>query len=117
MPDGDGLDELFGSRLADLSQELRTRLILILGPTRRLLRDANLTTAQRADLKTVFRNGNELLDLVNDLLKDARQAPDSVPQQRPPITTINPCSSVVNCGTASPEATSPSQFGSGAAGR
>jgi signal transduction histidine kinase len=66
--DGAGLDKLVDARFAGISQELRTRLILILGPTRRLLRDANLTSAQRSDLKTVFRNGNELLDIVNDLL-------------------------------------------------
>jgi hypothetical protein len=80
--DVEGFDEQVGARFADLSQELRTRLILILGPTRRLLRDANLTTGQRNDLKTVFRNGNELLDIVAALVKSAQPDTDSVPQQR-----------------------------------
>lgn len=66
------LDELKSAFFANVSHELRTPLTLILGPTRRLLRDTTLTSTQRNDLKTVYRNGNELLDLVNDLLETAR---------------------------------------------
>lgn len=66
------LDDLKSALFATVSHELRTPLTLILGPTRRLLRDESLTSQQRNDLKTVYRNGNELLDLVNDVLEIAR---------------------------------------------
>jgi signal transduction histidine kinase/ActR/RegA family two-component response regulator len=66
------LDEMKSAFFANVSHELRTPLTLILGPTRRLLKSLPLTAAQVADLRTVYRNGNELLDLVNDLLETAR---------------------------------------------
>jgi hypothetical protein len=111
-PNDDGrLDELVAARVADISQELRTRLILVLGPTRRLLRDANLTSAQRSELKTVFHYGNELLDIVTDM------AQITLIPSMTRIPTMRQCSSVENCGTEWPPVTSRSPSGSGAADR
>ncbi len=60
--------------LSNMSHELRTPLNAILGLTR-LMRDevaGSLTSQQEQYLDVVLRNGNSLLDLINDILDLAR---------------------------------------------
>ncbi|MBF2047030.1 MAG: PAS domain-containing protein, partial [Elainella sp. C42_A2020_010] len=56
------------SFLANMSHELRTPLNAILGFTQLLERDAATTPAQQEYLKTINRNGEHLLQLINDVL-------------------------------------------------
>ncbi|PTX96534.1 PAS domain S-box protein [Opitutus sp. ER46] len=55
--------------LANMSHEIRTPMNAILGFTQLLLRDANVTPDQRERLKTIDRNGEYLLALLNDVLE------------------------------------------------
>jgi signal transduction histidine kinase len=64
--------EVAAQIFANVSHELRTPLALILGPTERLLADAALSAAQRADLTLVARNARSLLKHVGDLLDVAK---------------------------------------------
>ncbi|WP_291516367.1 ATP-binding protein [Bdellovibrio sp. ArHS] len=57
---------------ANVSHELRTPVSLILGPVEKLLKDTNLTDAQKNYLQLVRRNGQLLLRQVNDLLDVAK---------------------------------------------
>jgi signal transduction histidine kinase len=68
------LDRLKTAFIGNVSHELRTPLALILGPVDDLLADASVTLPepQRELLKTVRRNGQRLLRLVDDLLTFAR---------------------------------------------
>ncbi len=54
--------------LANMSHELRTPLSAILGYTQLLIDDSNLTASQQAQLDIVNRNGEYLLQLINDVL-------------------------------------------------
>ncbi|MCJ8279725.1 MAG: hypothetical protein MJK14_07295 [Rivularia sp. ALOHA_DT_140] len=51
-----------------MNHELRTPLNAILGFTQVLHRQSNLKVEQRQYLDTVLRCGNNLLDLINDIL-------------------------------------------------
>ncbi|NJO04354.1 MAG: response regulator [Chloroflexaceae bacterium] len=55
--------------LATMSHELRTPLNAILGFSQVLQRDTNLTTGQHEYLHIISTNGENLLDLINDVLE------------------------------------------------
>jgi hypothetical protein len=75
-PDDHGEDRV----LADLGREVRDQLMLILGATRRLLNSTPLTTTQQADLRTIQRSGNALLDLVTPRRPEVRAPEPRRPQ-------------------------------------
>ncbi len=54
--------------LANMSHELRTPLNAILGFAQRLEQDGALADAQRKTVNTIYRNGEYLLVLINDIL-------------------------------------------------
>ncbi len=58
--------------LANMSHELRTPLNAILGFSRLARRDPAATPGQREDLDFVYRNGEHLLSLINDVLDMAK---------------------------------------------
>jgi signal transduction histidine kinase len=66
------LENLKTQFFANVSHELRTPLALILGPTEKLLADAQLGAEPRRDLEVVARNARTLLKHVNDLLDVSR---------------------------------------------
>ena len=55
--------------LANMSHELRTPLNAILGFTQLMLRDQTLEQEQKENVRTIFRSGQHLLDLINDVLE------------------------------------------------
>jgi PAS domain S-box-containing protein len=55
--------------LSSMSHELRTPLNAILGFAQLLNRDTNLTPQQRQYINTINRNGQHLLELINDVLE------------------------------------------------
>ena len=58
--------------LANMSHEIRTPMNAILGFSQLLLRDDNLSARQRAQLTTVTRSGEHLMDIINEILEMAR---------------------------------------------
>lgn len=54
--------------LSHMSHELRTPLNAINGYSQILMRQENLTTAQRKQLDTIYKCGDHLLNLINDVL-------------------------------------------------
>ncbi len=54
--------------LANMSHELRTPLHSILGFAQQLGRDATLTASQHQSMDIIYRNGDHLLTLLNDIL-------------------------------------------------
>ena len=68
------LDQLKSSFLANMSHELRTPLNSILGFTEVLLEgiDGDLTDRMDNDLKVIYKNGQHLLTLINDILDMAK---------------------------------------------
>jgi two-component system sensor histidine kinase ChiS len=54
--------------IANVSHEIRTPLNAVLGYSQMLERDKNLTDAQRDKLEVIKNSGNQLLDLINDIL-------------------------------------------------
>jgi len=68
------LDHLKSSFLANMSHELRTPLNSILGFTEVILEglDGDLTPNMENDLKIVYKNGQHLLNLINDILDMAK---------------------------------------------
>ncbi len=54
--------------LANMSHEIRTPMNAIMGYSQILQRDKNLNDDHKKSLKTISRNGNNLLTLINDIL-------------------------------------------------
>lgn len=54
--------------LANMNHELRTPLNAILGFSQLMARDSNITSSQQKYLETINRNGEYLLQLINDVL-------------------------------------------------
>jgi signal transduction histidine kinase/CheY-like chemotaxis protein len=68
------VDRLKSQFLANMSHELRTPLNSIIGFSRVMLRgiDGPLTEMQEQDLTTIYNSGNHLLNLINDILDQAK---------------------------------------------
>ncbi len=68
------VDRLKSQFLASMSHELRTPLNSIIGFSRVMLKgiDGPLTEMQEQDLNTIFNSGNHLLNLINDILDQAK---------------------------------------------
>jgi len=58
--------------LANMSHELRTPMNAVLGFSRLMLDDANITPEQQENLDIINRSGNHLLNLINDILDMAK---------------------------------------------
>ncbi len=58
--------------LANMSHEIRTPMNAILGYTQILLRNKNLTPEQKEAIQTISLNGENLLNLINDILSLTR---------------------------------------------
>lgn len=70
------LDRLKSDFLANMSHELRTPLNSIIGFSRVILKgiDGPLTEMQEQDLSTIYNSGMHLLNLINDILDQAKIA-------------------------------------------
>lgn len=70
------LDRLKSDFLANMSHELRTPLNSIIGFSRVILKgiDGPLTEMQEQDLNTIYTSGQHLLNLINDILDQAKLA-------------------------------------------
>ncbi|MBL8131499.1 MAG: GAF domain-containing protein [Anaerolineae bacterium] len=70
------LDRLKSDFLANMSHELRTPLNSIIGFSRVILKgiDGALTEMQEQDLTTIYNSGMHLLNLINDILDQAKIA-------------------------------------------
>lgn len=70
------IDRLKSEFLANMSHELRTPLNSIIGFSRVMLKgiDGPLTEMQEQDLTTIYNSGQHLLNLINDLLDQAKIA-------------------------------------------
>lgn len=68
------VDRLKSQFLANMSHELRTPLNSIIGFSRVMLKgiDGALTEMQEQDLTTIYNSGNHLLNLINDILDQAK---------------------------------------------
>lgn len=68
------VDRLKSQFLANMSHELRTPLNSIIGFSRVMLKgiDGPLTEMQEQDLTTIYGSGNHLLNLINDILDQAK---------------------------------------------
>ena len=68
------LDKLKSDFLANMSHELRTPLNSIIGFSRVILKgiDGPLTEMQEQDLTTIYNSGQHLLNLINDILDQAK---------------------------------------------
>lgn len=68
------VDRLKSQFLASMSHELRTPLNSIIGFSRVMLKgiDGDLTDMQEQDLTTIYNSGNHLLNLINDILDQAK---------------------------------------------
>ncbi len=58
--------------LSNMSHELRTPLNAVIGFSQLLARDPRLTERQRSDVQVVLRSGQDLLDIINDILEISR---------------------------------------------
>jgi signal transduction histidine kinase/CheY-like chemotaxis protein len=70
------LDRIKSDFLANMSHELRTPLNSIIGFSRVILKgiDGPLTEMQEQDLTTIYNSGQHLLNLINDILDQAKIA-------------------------------------------
>lgn len=68
------IDRLKSQFLANMSHELRTPLNSIIGFSRVMLKgmDGPLTEMQEQDLNTIYNSGTHLLNLINDILDQAK---------------------------------------------
>lgn len=74
------VDRLKSQFLASMSHELRTPLNSIIGFSRVMLKgiDGALTEMQEQDLTTIYNSGNHLLNLINDILDQAKIEADEL---------------------------------------
>ncbi len=77
------LDRLKSDFLANMSHELRTPLNSIIGFSRVILKgiDGPLTEMQEQDLSTIYNSGQHLLNLINDILDQAKIAAGKMDMQ------------------------------------
>ncbi len=77
------LDRLKSDFLANMSHELRTPLNSIIGFSRVILKgiDGHLTEMQEQDLTTIYNSGLHLLNLINDILDQAKIAAGKMDMQ------------------------------------
>ncbi len=74
------LDRIKSDFLANMSHELRTPLNSIIGFSRVMLKgiDGDLSEMQEQDLTTIYKSGQHLLGLINDILDQAKIAADKM---------------------------------------
>jgi len=74
------IDRLKSQFLASMSHELRTPLNSIIGFSRVMLKgiSGQLTEMQEQDLTTIYNSGNHLLNLINDILDQAKIEADEL---------------------------------------
>ncbi|MGB2925085.1 MAG: PAS domain S-box protein, partial [Limnothrix sp.] len=84
--------------LANMSHELRTPLNAILGLTEVLADETygNISPKQQQSLATIDRNGNHLLDLINDILHLSKIASGQMKFSRSPVNINAICRDSVN---------------------
>jgi PAS domain S-box-containing protein len=58
--------------ISNMSHELRTPLTAVIGFSQLLAKDPLLTEGQRRDVQVVLRSGQDLLDIINDILEITR---------------------------------------------
>ena len=58
--------------ISNMSHELRTPLNAVIGFSQLLARDPMLTERQRSDVQVVLRSGQDLLEIINDILEISR---------------------------------------------
>ncbi|HFU74395.1 MAG TPA: PAS domain S-box protein, partial [Helicobacteraceae bacterium] len=58
--------------LANMSHELRTPLNAIIGFAQLILKDTNITTVQKENLKTIHKSGKHLLSIISEILEVAK---------------------------------------------
>lgn len=63
------VDEMKNKFFADMSHKLRTPLTLIGGPANEVLQSSSITETDRRHLRTVLRNTDNMLELVNKMLR------------------------------------------------
>jgi len=62
------VDEIKLKFFANISHEFRTPLTLIVGPAENLIKDKNISPEIHDQINLIYKNGNRLLRLMNDLL-------------------------------------------------
>ena len=74
------IDRVKSEFLANMSHELRTPLNSIIGFSRVILKgiDGPLTEMQEQDLSTIYNSGQHLLNLINDILDQAKIAAEKM---------------------------------------
>lgn len=82
--------------LTNMSHELRTPLNAILGYTQLIRKDTRLTTEQIDGLKTIYKSGEYLLTLINDILDFAKTEADKLKLQTTPVDLSNFLNSIVH---------------------
>ncbi|MBN2736509.1 MAG: transporter substrate-binding domain-containing protein [Spirochaetales bacterium] len=74
--------------LANMSHEIRTPMNAILGYSQILLSDKNLEMNQREHIKAIFRSGNHLLGLINEVLDMAKVEAGKIVIHKSPFSLI-----------------------------
>lgn len=72
------MDRMKNKFYTDASHRLRTPLTLIGGPAAELLKDPNLSEESRANVEMLLRNSNNMLAVVNNMLRYARDHSEDV---------------------------------------
>jgi signal transduction histidine kinase len=82
--------------LAGMSHELRTPLNAVLGYAQLLARDSGLSARQARGVDTIYKSGQHLLDLINDILDLARIEAGRTDLNPQPVKLADFLQSVVN---------------------